>query len=152
MKYLVIIFTSFFLSVSYGRDLGIGIVLGSEGPITGKFYLNPSRSLQFHFGSDEGLVEFHADYLWEKQKAFRVEGQNINFYAGVGAAIVGDEENERGRKERDTYVGPRVPLGLNMYLVGNQLEVFTEIVPGVLVAPETETFIAFGLGARWFFK
>lgn len=151
MKKLALLLISFFVLTAESKNVGLGVVLGSEGPITAKFFLSPSKSIQTHFGSNDGMIEFYADYLWEKQKAFQVEGQTLNFYAGVGAAIVGDEENKNGRKEKDTYIGARVPLGLNFRILENQLELFTEIAPGILVSPETETFVSFGLGARWFF-
>lgn len=151
MKKLAFLLISFFVISAQSKDVGLGVVLGSEGPLTAKFFLSPANSIQTHFGSNDGMIEFYADYLWEKQRAFQVDRQILNFYTGVGAAIVGDEETENGKKEKDTYVGVRVPLGLNFRLVENQLELFTEIAPGILVTPETETFVSFGLGARWFF-
>lgn len=151
MKFLILLALMALSSFAHAREFGLGIVLGSEGPLTGKYYLNPNRSMQVHLGAHDGQLYLVSDYLWEKQKAFRVENVVLNFYAGVGVSIEGEEENKRGHKEKDTFVGPRVPLGVNFYLLQNQLEIFTELAPGIYVSPEAESFIVFGLGTRWFF-
>jgi hypothetical protein len=51
----------------------------------------------------------------------------------------------------DTYIGARVPVGLDYIFSGTPLDIFVEIVAILDLAPSTDFDIGGGLGIRFWF-
>ncbi|MFA7568040.1 MAG: hypothetical protein WCY01_13520 [Alkalispirochaeta sp.] len=113
-------------------DVGAGVILGSP---TGVSVLVDNRVALAAAWNINNRLHLHAD-VWLLNRTL---ADPIDWYLGVGGKVL--------LLSDDVYVGARLPLGLQWYVLPN-LELFGEVVPGLQVVPSTGFDIDAGLGIR----
>lgn len=125
-------------------NFGLGAVVGEPTGITGKMFLSDSSAidatLSWSFVKDKLYV--HSDYLHHISGVFGPDVPELLVYTGIGGMIELKDNPE---------IGVRIPLGLSYTIPDTPLELFFEVAPVVLLAPETTVDLTGGLGARYYF-
>jgi hypothetical protein len=146
--------------VGYGRNLGLGFVLGDPTGFVGKYWVGRTNAIDMGFGfygyawgwcDNHGCggnqsFSLNADYLWQSNLV-RSTAQ-LDWHIGAGARTIIWNDGGRGH----VALGPRMPIGLDlMFNNPNFLEVFFELAPIIYVAPGAGFNIEGGLGVRLYF-
>jgi hypothetical protein len=121
-----------------GKDMGVGIYLGSPLGITAKYDLDQELSVVGGFGF-ESSFQFYGGVQY-KFLEFAIEKLDFNVYVG-GNAFVGISPFS---------VGVNVPFGISYYLKDPSLEFFLEVGPSIDFTPAGVSAIG-GIGARYEF-
>lgn len=121
-----------------GKDMGVGIYLGSPLGITAKYDLDQELSIVGGFGF-ESSFQFYGGVQY-KFLEFAIEKLDFNVYLG-GNAFVGISPFS---------VGVNVPFGISYYLKDPSLEFFLEVGPSINFTPAGVSVIG-GIGARYEF-
>jgi len=127
---------------------GVGLLIGEPTGITYKRWLTDESAFDVGLAwsvSSEANVTVHSDYLFHKPDAITLgdSDKTLPFYYGAGLRLrFGDD---------DTEFGVRIPLGVAYYLKEKPIELFSEIVPLVDLAPDTEFEINGNIGVRYYF-
>jgi hypothetical protein len=151
--------------VGYGRNFGLGFILGNPTGLSAKWWLGGTNALDFGLGfygygygygwcnnnnnncANGGYqaVSIHSDYLWQSNL---VKGKaQLDWHLGVGGRVdfVGD------RYSGGVGLAVRGPIGLDlMFTNPSFLEIFFEIAPAVYFVPGFLRFEG-GLGIRLYF-
>ena len=113
-----------------GGPLAIGLVVGEPTGFSGKYFLaHDAHAVDLGIGLGSGYyddhgVRIHFDYLWHPSVLASNRTFVMPFYVGIGG-LVGSHRN---RDYNDhTQIGPRIPVGLDMYFRGAPIDVFFEI-------------------------
>jgi hypothetical protein len=132
-----------------GKTFGLGIVLGGPTGLSGKYWLEQDRALAFSVGADAyrwygtGL-RLGADYLFHFN-AFN--SKLVKLYAGPGLMLgLGDD-----KKNNDSWLAARIPVGINIIPSRTPLEVFVEIAPVVGVLNASGARFDAAIGGRFYF-
>ncbi|WP_440999959.1 hypothetical protein [Fodinibius sp. SL11] len=129
------------------KDLGIGFMIGEPTGLTAKSWTGGGNAIDvgvaWSFGRYDAIT-LQADYLWHNYSVFSdVEQGSLPLYYGIGGRLVlGD---------KDSYIGARVPIGLNYLFEDAPVGLFIEAAPILNLAPSTEFDIDGTLGARFYF-
>jgi hypothetical protein len=141
---LVIISSSSLLAQDKG--FGIGIIIGEPTGVSGKLWLGGDNALDmaaaWSFKGD-GSILLQADYVWHKFNLINVSSGKLPLYFGIGGRVIFESN--------DTYIGARVPVGLDYIFSGTPLDIFVEIVAILDLVPSTDFDIGGGLGIRFWF-
>ncbi|MFW5711994.1 MAG: hypothetical protein ACOC7X_00135 [Spirochaetota bacterium] len=148
MRKLLLIGTIIFVliggSAAAVENFGLGAVVGEPTGITGKMFLSDNSAvdatLSWSFVKDKLYV--HSDYLHHIPGVFGPDVPELLVYTGIGGMI---------ELKEDPEIGVRIPLGLSYTIPDTPLELFFELAPVVLLAPETTVDLTGGLGARYYF-
>ncbi|MCX6123334.1 MAG: hypothetical protein NTV34_01075 [Proteobacteria bacterium] len=81
---------------------------------------------------------------------------SLTHYWGLGAVVLHDQTNQWPRYAREedtstTYVGARIPLGLNFVIPKTPVQLGAELAPSLLLTPATYSYLQGGLSARVLF-
>lgn len=141
---IVLIFILFGGTATAEGNFGLGAMAGEPSGITGKLYLSNTiavdTTVSWSFISDKFYV--HSDYLHHFPGIFGTDIPTLAGYTGIGGMIELKDNPE---------IGLRIPFGLSYTIPDTPVELFFEIAPLVLLAPETEGSLNGGLGARYYF-
>jgi hypothetical protein len=123
---------------------GIGIIIGEPTGISLKFGNFPVLGIAWSLGN---VLHINCDY-WLHNTSL---SEPFLWYVGVGGKILFGEVREgKNKVEGNEFgLGARIPVGIQVYLIKNKLELFGEIVPGILLIPSTGFDIDFGIGLRY---
>ena len=125
---------------SYGT--GVGIIIGEPTGLSLKFGNFPVLGIAWSF---ENFLLVNCDYWFHNPTL----SEPFFWYAGIGGKVgFGEFKKDEGNK---IGLGVRVPVGLQVFLIKNKLELFGEIVPGILLIPSTGFDIDGGIGLRYHF-
>jgi hypothetical protein len=138
MKRILIIVFAIMLLATTGAFAakGSGFAIGGEGSLyfAGSGGLPSSAMLLFHFPrfplmfgigvSNPFAIGFTADYWFAHGNLVSI----LDWYAGVGAYLSAYTD------PTNFIVGGRIPLGLQLWPLGQTLEIFIEIAPAVGVS------------------
>lgn len=129
------------------KDLGVGFMVGEPTGLTLKSWTGGGNAIDvgvaWSFGRYEA-ISLQADYLWHNYEVFsEVENGTLPLYYGIGGRLV--------LGENDSYIGARVPVGLNYLFEEAPVGLFIEAAPILNVAPSTDFDIDGTLGARFYF-
>jgi hypothetical protein len=149
--------------VGYGRNFGLGFVLGDPTGIVGKYWVSKTNALDFGVGfygyalgtctdnnpCNAGYQNFSfwLDYLWQSNLV-KAPAVQLDWHIGAGGrAIVW------GGGGRDhVLVGGRMPVGLDlMFTNPNFVEIYFELAPAIYIDPALSLNIEVGLGVRFYF-
>ena len=120
---------------------GVGIVLGEPTGLTFKSG-NLAIGLGWSFASADNRIDATIDW-WLINDHFV---EMLDWYLGAGAKV-GIKLNQ----DTDIFnIGLRIPLGIQWW-PAEELELFAEIAPGLLLVPATEFDISAGIGLRYYF-
>ncbi|MCK5153982.1 MAG: hypothetical protein KAQ93_06440 [Spirochaetales bacterium] len=127
------------LPVTAFAEQGIGIVLGEP---TGLSYKtgNLAIGLGWSFATADSRIDATADWWLINDHLIEM----FDWYLGAGIKLGLNLNNDIFN------IGFRVPIGVQWWPV-EQLEIFLEIAPGILLIPATEPDIGAGLGLRYHF-
>jgi hypothetical protein len=148
--------------VGYGRNLGLGFVLGDPTGFVGKYWVGRTNAIDMGLGfygyswgwcDNNGTrcggnqsFSLNADYLWQSNLV-RSTAQ-LDWHIGAGARTIIWNDGNHGH----VALGPRMPIGLDlMFANPNFLELFFELAPTIYVAPGVGFNIEGGLGVRLYF-
>jgi len=142
-----------------GGPFGLGIILGEPTGLSAKVFLADSHAvdaaLDWSFVDDALYV--HADYLLHFPGLFgaRMPGAPRHQwlpYVGIGGKVLlrDDRSRPKGEESRNR-LGARVPFGLAWHPPTVSVDVFLEVVPALVLLPETDFDLDAGLGVRYFF-
>jgi hypothetical protein len=123
--------------------LGLGVVVGSPIGPTMKYWLDSRTAVDFGIGFDEDPV-FYADFLWHNWNLTpKPTSGQMALYAGVGPRyeVIDHHEDE---------FGLRVPFGLSYFFDNAPIELYGEIVPVFVIAPDTDAEFDGGVGVRFY--
>ncbi|MES2965574.1 MAG: DUF3996 domain-containing protein [Bdellovibrionota bacterium] len=149
---------------SAAGPFGFGIVLGDPTALTGKYNLDDRNAFDFGLAFDFSKWNLiYGDWHYMFPGGFRGNNSFVNQlspYVGVGGILVmSNQDTIETRKQRyfnsttdsRMALGVRIPLGIEWRTPNVPLGVFIEIVPGIIVIPQTTSFTNAGLGVRYFF-
>ncbi|MDG5815153.1 hypothetical protein QA601_08690 [Chitinispirillales bacterium ANBcel5] len=121
------------VGVSFGQPHEVALSLKSA---------NSSKSYAFAASWKNNGLYLHGDYLLSTF----VLSRNVPLYAGIGARANISDNNSN--------LGIRIPFGMAVFF--SKLEIFFEIVPTLMLAPEmdfiTDPSQSYGIGARYHFN
>ena len=125
---------------------GIGFILGAPTGLSAKGWLTAQQALAAAAawktsGKEESLY-LHGDFLIQRQDGPAFDRHRLDWHYGLGLSIQFDDQ---------TDLGVRLPVGLDYRLTSVPLEFFAEIVPVVLLTPDTGVDVDGGIGVRLFF-
>ncbi len=136
---------------------GVGLILGAPTGVSAKARLGSTSSIDAAFGLGVGAdVHFHGDYLFEGLPVLLQDedsGITLDWYFGVGGRmLLVDDNDNNNRNDDDLELGPRAPLGLELYVSSvKNMEAFVEVAVGLDLVDETNITVDGGIGFRWFF-
>ncbi len=150
-KYIILLSTLIILSSSsllaQDKGFGLGIIIGEPTGISGKLWLAGDNALDMAAAwsfKGSGSVLLQADYVWHTFNLINVSSGKLPLYFGIGGRVI--------LGSNDTYIGARVPVGLDYMFSGTPLDIFVEIVPILDLSPSTDFDIGGGLGIRFWFQ
>lgn len=147
MKSLLSIFVVLF-GLNAFAEHELGFVLGTASGLSGMVDLNQNRAVDFAiaFNSDS-KTHVYADYLFNNARTYDLKGSAtpMTLYYGLGLRMY---TKNGGKRDGDTYIGPRAPIGLHYKIVNPDVSLFGEIAPVVNLTPEGGVDITAGIGAR----
>ena len=131
---------------------GFGLVLGEPTGLTWKYRLTRENAIDGVIGfSPADRFRIHMDYLWS---AHPVRDGSFSLHYGVGGALgFGNTRyytTDRGYFVRSVDLGfaARVPVGIDYDIPRSPVELFFELAPLVIVAPDAGLGIDAGIGVR----
>ncbi len=134
-------------AVAQPRGFGLGIIAGEPTGISAKFWTGAKTGIGMAaaWSTESGnAFNLHADYLIHDFGIFKVNKGRMALYYGVGGRLV----DTKG----DTFIGARVPVGINYLFATSPLDLFVEVVPVLNLSPDTDLDFDGGLGIRFWFK
>ncbi len=142
------------------KTVGLGIILGSPTGLSGRFALSKENSIDFALSyssnhndhDDDYHYHIHADYLYKFYDVIAIKKGELPFYAGIGARITEyDRDHHDYHHDDETFIGLRVPGGIQYEFANAPFEIFAEIALILDVVPEMDVDFNAGLGARFCF-
>jgi hypothetical protein len=140
------------------HGVGVGAIVGEPTGISAKKWISGTRAVDMAAAwsfSGTDSFQFHGDYLFHDFSLIRPEGMKgrLPVYTGIGMRLKLKDSNgdSNGRNAHDNVVGVRVPLGVTYLFENAPVDLFTEIVPIMEVAPDTDFDISAAFGARFYF-
>jgi hypothetical protein len=157
MKKILVVVVAIMLLASTGAFAkGTGLAIGGEGalyfagsgglPISAMLMLHfPQFPLMFGIGvSNPFAIGLTADYWVGHGTLVSI----LDWYAGIGGYL------SLNMDPTDVTVGARIPLGLQVWPLGQTLEIFLEVAPAIgisLIPTAFECHFQVALGFRFWF-
>ena len=137
---------------------GAGFIFGEPTGIAWKYRISQSNAVDGAIGfSPYDRYRLHMDYLWQ---SYPFSEPRLSVHYGVGAAVGFGRSGYvvyRGRfayfvsDDQDIGFAARVPVGLSYQIPRSPVDLFVEVAPMVIFAPNGGIGIDGGLGARFYF-
>lgn len=133
------------------RGFGVGVLVGEPTALSGA-YRGGGRTwvdVAVGWSFPREWLAFHGDLLLTPTTLSSDDLGELRFplYLGVGPRLRLDLDEY----DSDTSVGVRVPFGMGVYHANAPVEGFLELVPGVLIIPQTSLMFDAGIGVRVYF-
>jgi len=125
-------------------SLGVGAIIPNG--VTAKFWTTDRVAIDIFGEWSINSKEYHthADVLIHDFDKLQWEGERIAVYYGVGGAAT-------FKKDKDTRVAVRIPIGVAYYLTDVTVELFGETAPKISIYPSTNFSLDLMVGARYRF-
>ena len=143
-----------------GGNLGLGLILGEPTGLSAKLLLSERNALDFGLGFGSGYYDdrgwrFHMDYLWHPAIVARSASFTLPFYVGVGG-LIGSDRHRDTVGQHHTFIGPRIPLGLDLYFREAPFDVFFEVAFAMVLnnydsGDHADAWLEGAVGARYYF-
>jgi hypothetical protein len=131
---------------SMAGKLGLGILIGAPMGVSGKYYFSKTLALDVAAGyaTSEDAFRLHSDVLFHNDKLLTkaFEGFPMALYYGAGAKFVFTDK---------FMFGVRLPVGVLHNFKKCPVDMYFEVVPVVLLAPDVKLDLDAALGARYYF-
>ena len=123
---------------------GLGVILGEPTGISAKTWISSKNAIDaaIAWSTVDDYLYVHADFLVHNFDMIKVSEGQLAFYFGLGAQVGFGS---------DLAIGARVPVGLDYLFAGTPLDIFLEIVPGLMFLPGIDFDIDAGIGIRYWF-
>jgi hypothetical protein len=152
MKIILFTFLTFASSIfalnnAFAKS-SIGFILGNPTGLSGKFQLDAKHSLATAIATNSGSnsgFQIHADYIKDAARSFKIEGEKLEFYYGLGLRFI---QVNSGKNENKTAIGVRLPIGILYDITNPDIQLFGELSPSLNLTPSTDFSLAFGIGVR----
>ncbi len=131
-------------SADVHQGVGVGFILGAPTGLSAKKWIGAQQAFDAAAAWSTGEQKsfyLHADYLHQRPQSVPANSVYMDWHYGFGGMI---------RFDQKAAVGIRLPFGLDYGFKSIPLEIFAEIVPVVLLAPDTDFDIDGGIGIRLF--
>ncbi len=142
---IIALLAVFTLSISaQDSGIGAGLIIGEPTGFSAKYWLSSNDALDagVAWSMTNNWFHVHADYLRHFFDVIPVESGKLPLYAGIGARI---------GFGNDIVFGVRIPLGINYLFAEYPIDIFLEVVPGILITPDTKFDMGGGIGVRYWF-
>ncbi len=145
-KTIIIALLAVFSIGIYAQDSGIGagLIIGEPTGFSAKYWLSSNDALDggVAWSMTNNWFHVHADYLRHFFDVIPVEVGQLPLYAGIGVRL---------GFGTDFVIGARIPLGINYLFEDYPIDIFLEVVPGILITPDTKFDMGGGIGVRYWF-
>jgi hypothetical protein len=115
------------------KTFGLGLEFGAPFGLTGKYFLEQDRALQFGLGSiyhyrDRDGLHLYLDYLFHPVSLASNSTFELPLYIGIGGRVW-DFDHYRGRYNDDDAlaIGLRVPIGISFDFNNVPLDIFVQL-------------------------
>jgi hypothetical protein len=128
-------------------QLGLGLILGAPTGISAKYWLDNTHAVDAALGL--GGPSIHADYLWHRWDGVpqpEPQSGRLAIYWGLGARVE-DED-----KKKDIELAIRAVGGITYDFSRYPADLFLEVVPALVLSPDSDLEVDVGLGVRYYFK
>jgi hypothetical protein len=121
-------------SFEANKTFGLGLELGAPTGLTGKYFLERDRALQFGLGTiyhyrDRDGLHLYLDYLFHPISLVSHRSFELPLYFGVGGRLWNLEHYRGDRIHEDAFaLGVRVPVGVAFDFTTVPLDVFVQLV------------------------
>lgn len=136
------------------NNFGLGIMVGEPTGISFKSWQTSSTAIDggigWGFGKD-GFFNVHADYLIHRSQALNNRTNSLPVYFGIGVKL-NYRDDEFDDYDAKTILGVRIPLGFAAFVKDTPVDIFAEIVPVMILLPETDFDLDVSLGIRYYFN
>lgn len=125
------------------KGLGIGVMVGEPTGLSAKIWTSEQTALDAGLAwsfSGIGYLQIHADMLWHRE-VFDIKSGKLPVYYGAGAKLL---------LASDLGLGLRIPVGMVYYFDQLPIDIFVELVPGIILLPGTTLDLDLAIGARYF--
>lgn len=137
---------------------GLGIIIGAPTGLSLKARLTETASIDGAIGLGIGAdLHIHGDYIFEGLPVILTDadsGLTLDWFVGVGGRMLlnDDDNNSNDRNDDELELGPRAPIGLQLYMSSvRNMELFAEVAIGLDLVDERDITVDGGIGFRWFF-
>jgi hypothetical protein len=134
-------------AMAQSRGFGLGIIAGEPTGLSGKIWTGPKTAIDFAAAwsvESHQSFNFHSDYLIHDFGVFKVDKGKMALYYGIGGRLVD--------AEGDSFIGVRVPIGIDYLFATSPLDIFMEVAPVLNLSPDTDLDFDGGVGIRFWFK
>jgi hypothetical protein len=134
------------------EGIGLGVILGDPSGLSVAYRKGEHHAVQVHFGYSTFHDRFHlsADYLYNLVilETPNMAGVRFPVYLGVGGHF---QSYGRDLGNDAAGLGVRIPVGMALLPRSLAIDPFVELVPVILVLPETNAGLEGGVGIRLYF-
>ena len=145
---LLLIFSMITLSKAQDKGFGGGILIGEPTGLSGKYWLDDSRALDFGLGSSfvhtYTALSLHGDLIFHNFDIINSQFR-LPVYYGFGVRI---HLNDKGG---NTF-GARGVAGIAWMLNNSPIDIFIEMAPVFNLFPETSLQLDISIGSRYYFN
>lgn len=144
---IMLILISSFPLIAQEHGVGFGIMIGEPTGLSGKFWLDDSKALDFGLAyslfHSQSSISLHCDYVMHNFDMIKSD-YKLPVYYGFGGRLHSNNQK--------TYIGARGVAGL-LYIDNKYpIDAFIEIAPVFNLLPETSLHLDFAIGARYYFR
>jgi len=144
---IILIFFLATLSKAQDKGFGVGILIGEPTGLSGKYWLDDSRALDFGLASSfvhtYTALSLHSDLIFHNFELIKSQFR-LPVYYGVGVRI---HLNNQGG---NTF-GARGVIGIDWFVNNYPIDVFIEMAPVFNLFPETLLQLDLSIGGRYYF-
>jgi hypothetical protein len=134
------------------EGVGVGVILGDPSGLSLAFRSGEHHAVQMHFGYSafHDRVHLSADYLYNLVILETPDMAGVRFpiYIGVGGRF---QSYGSDLRNDGAGIGVRIPVGLALLPRSLAIDPFVELVPTILIVPETNAGLEGGVGIRLYF-
>jgi hypothetical protein len=138
------------------EGFGVGFILGEPTGLSWKYGISRTNALDGAIGFAPGdRFRIHVDYLWE---AHPFTEPALSLHYGLGGAIGFGQTwfVEHGHHDgywvtrQDLGLALRVPFGIDYAIPRAPVELFFELAPLLILAPDAGAGVDVGIGVRFY--
>ena len=129
------------------RGFGVGVIVIEPTGVSVKGWLDNNSAANLAVGWPKDATHIHLDYVFHNFSAVRVDDGDLALYMGIGGRLKLWDDSAK-----DDEVAVRIPLGVDYMFEGGRLDLFLEVVPALVVAPNSDFDVNAALGVRFFVK
>lgn len=116
------------------KTFGLGLELGEPTGITGKYFLQSDRALDFGLGEiynyyDYRGLHLYMDYLWHPVSLASTDAFELPLYIGLGGRFWDFQDRRTPAYVNGYALGFRVPVGISIDFNNLPLDIFFQVVP-----------------------